>query len=235
MAGQHSDIDHTGLTGVGVASATFNDHSARHENGGADEISLAGLDGTPTELTNHLGDAADAHDASAISFTPAGTIAATDVQAAIEEVASEAGAAAASELLALKVYGTEGVSAGSWGTSSATQADVDATNAAVTFTAPASGKVLVRVTALMRVDTLAKGGYLGLRESTTDLITKEIVLLPNTAGLPYATISRTFYLSGISAGSHTYKLAFAVDTVATFSIFYGNGNGPLTIEVWAAP
>lgn len=33
--------------------ATFNDHSARHEDGGADEISLAGLDGEPSTLTTH--------------------------------------------------------------------------------------------------------------------------------------------------------------------------------------
>lgn len=43
------------------------------------------------DLAAHLADAADAHDAAAISFAPAGTIAATTVQAAIEEVASEAG------------------------------------------------------------------------------------------------------------------------------------------------
>ncbi len=39
----------------------------------------------------HTADTTDAHDASAISFVPTGTIAATDVQAAIAEVASEAG------------------------------------------------------------------------------------------------------------------------------------------------
>jgi flagellar hook-basal body complex protein FliE len=38
----------------------------------------------------HIADGTDAHDASAISFSPVGTIAATDVQAAIAEVASEA-------------------------------------------------------------------------------------------------------------------------------------------------
>ena len=38
----------------------------------------------------HLADASAAHGASAISFSPTGTIAATDVQAAIAEVASEA-------------------------------------------------------------------------------------------------------------------------------------------------
>ena len=46
---------------------------------------------TQAELDAHVNDTADAHDATAISFAPAGTIAATTVQAAIEEVASEAG------------------------------------------------------------------------------------------------------------------------------------------------
>ena len=45
----------------------------------------------------HAADTADAHAASAISFTPAGSIAATTVQAAIEEVAAEAGGAGASD------------------------------------------------------------------------------------------------------------------------------------------
>lgn len=39
-----------------------------------------------TNLDNHINDATDAHDASAISNVPAGTIAATDVQAAINEL-----------------------------------------------------------------------------------------------------------------------------------------------------
>lgn len=45
-----------------------------------------------TDLAAHLADATDAHDASAISFAPTGTIAATDAQAAIAEVATEAAA-----------------------------------------------------------------------------------------------------------------------------------------------
>jgi hypothetical protein len=39
-----------------------------------------------TAITDHINDTADAHDASAISNVPAGTIAATDVQAAINEL-----------------------------------------------------------------------------------------------------------------------------------------------------
>ena len=72
--------------------ATFNDHSARHENGGLDEISIAGLDGTPTELTNHLSDATDAHDASAISVADSGAFyTATDVEAVLAEIAPQLG------------------------------------------------------------------------------------------------------------------------------------------------
>lgn len=41
------------------------------------------------DLAAHLADTVDAHDASAISFVPAGTIAATTVQAAIEEVSGD--------------------------------------------------------------------------------------------------------------------------------------------------
>ncbi len=41
----------------------------------------------------HIADTTDAHDASAISFSPSGTISSTDVQAAVLEAASEAGTA----------------------------------------------------------------------------------------------------------------------------------------------
>jgi hypothetical protein len=46
---------------------------------------------TQTELDAHTGDTSDAHDASAISVVPFGSIAATDVQAALEEIVSEGG------------------------------------------------------------------------------------------------------------------------------------------------
>jgi hypothetical protein len=74
------------------SQATFDDHSARHENGGGDEISIAGLDGTPTELTNHLNDTSDAHDASAISVLDAGgDYTATDVEGVLAEIAPQLG------------------------------------------------------------------------------------------------------------------------------------------------
>lgn len=47
----------------------------------------------PNALTTHLTDPTDAHDASAISFVPGGTIAATNAQTAIAEVATDAATA----------------------------------------------------------------------------------------------------------------------------------------------
>lgn len=89
-----ADTTALALTANHPSNATFNDHSARHENGGADEISIAGLDGTPTELANHLADAADAHDASAISVADAGTFyTATDVEGVLQEIAPQLGGA----------------------------------------------------------------------------------------------------------------------------------------------
>lgn len=49
--------------------------------------------GTAAGLANHLADTVDAHDASTVSFSPTGSIAATDVQAALAEVATEYAAA----------------------------------------------------------------------------------------------------------------------------------------------
>lgn len=76
--------------GGSSGSGSVGPHATTHQDGGADEISIAGLDGVSTELAAHLADTSAAHAASAISFTPNGSIAATDVQAAIQEVRDEA-------------------------------------------------------------------------------------------------------------------------------------------------
>ncbi len=61
---------------------------------------------TQAELDTHTTDATDAHDAAAISFAPTGTVAATDVQAAIAEVASEAAASSYTDEQAQDAVGT---------------------------------------------------------------------------------------------------------------------------------
>lgn len=55
----------------------------------ADQASAAALAADEAALAAHIGDTADAHDASAISVVPFSSIAATNVQAALEEVVAE--------------------------------------------------------------------------------------------------------------------------------------------------
>lgn len=56
------------------------------------------LTANATAISDHIADATDAHDASAVSFTPVGSIAATDAQAAIAEVATDADTALSNHL-----------------------------------------------------------------------------------------------------------------------------------------
>lgn len=56
--------------------------------------------GAAADLTAHLDDPTDAHDASAVSFAPAGNLAATDVQAALVELDTEKAAKAAAGCVA---------------------------------------------------------------------------------------------------------------------------------------
>lgn len=125
------------------------------------------------------------------------------------------------------------------GLSSATLADVDATNMAVTFTAPVSGNVLVRLSAACSAGDTNANAYLtwGLREDTTIIaggVGESIVHRnPNDASA-YQVIgaSMAFVLTGISAGSHTYKWAYAIST-GNAAVIKANSSSPAIMEVWA--
>jgi hypothetical protein len=71
------------------------------------------VDGVTTNLNNHLNDTTDAHAASAIGVTPAGNLAATTVQAALEEIQSDvdskiAGMGTVTDNRLVKTKGTAG-------------------------------------------------------------------------------------------------------------------------------
>lgn len=145
-------------------------------------------------------------------------------------------AAAASSLLAVNVYAPG--SAVIYNVTSATLSDVDATNMVVTFTAPASGNVLVKLSAWCDMGTSAWLWW-SLREATTNLGNPVMVIGANGA----AHVSISIYLSGISGGSHTYKWSAADKHDGTDAriIVSDGGNTttqifpPAVMEVWAAP
>lgn len=120
---------------------------------------------------------------------------------------------------------------------SASLADVDATNMKVTFTAPVSANVLVRLTASCSAGVGAAQCYLvwGLRESTTNIMAGGIAHRnPNdTSSDQFVGASLVFVLLGIAPGAHTYKWAYSVS--AGTATIKANANLPAVMEVWALP
>lgn len=108
----NSPIDCSGRQQVGITAAK-EDFDTFLTSTSGDTLFLTQAEGdvlyaTAGGLSNHLADTSDAHDASAVSFAPAGNIAATDVQAAIAELDTEKQAADAT-LTSLAGYNTNGI------------------------------------------------------------------------------------------------------------------------------
>ena len=88
-----------------------------------------------TTAADHIADTSDAHDASAVSFTPTGTIAATNVQDAIVEAASEGGGGGGTTLksasAALSAHTPNNTTMEQWATEVATVVQADAPSPSV--------------------------------------------------------------------------------------------------------
>lgn len=126
-------------------------------------------------------------------------------------------------------------------TTSTTPVAVDATNLTISFTAPASGKVLVRLNAIAGLTSNADLGYWGLlQHSTTNLVGDLEAVVSSTAEAFRATAP--IYLTGLTAGqTYQYDWAHAAQSGATMSTDYGGANstgannfGPAIMEVWSA-
>lgn len=109
--------------------------------------------------------------------------------------------------------------------SSATPADVDATNLAVTFTVPRSGQVIVRL------NGFASGAaqYWGVRQGSSDVSDYHVEVLGG------AGVTRTFLIDGLSSGdSVTLKWGWASPTAVNTFLNYGSTYGELFMEVLSA-
>lgn len=147
-------------------------------------------------------------------------------------VSGGAGGGGTDRLLGFSSYAA-GSDAAMGTATSATQADIDASNAAVTFDGTGWDTVLVRVSVLVQNNTLQKWSYFGLRESTTNVAGPTKVFYMNSgAGVDFVRRSCEFVVGSISDGSHTYKLAGSVDTTSTLTFYTGPTQGRLVMEVW---
>ena len=104
-------------------------------------------------------------------------------------------------------------------------AAIDDANLIVTFEAPASGTVLVRLSA--NTDPQSSGyTRWAILEAGTVLAQSAIAYLVN--GISGATLA--FVLTGVSAGSHTYKWGWSSETSAL--LLTGPTFGEAVMEVW---
>lgn len=121
-------------------------------------------------------------------------------------------------------------------TTSTAAVDVDATNLAVTFTAPTDGKVLIRLTALAKMGNADQTWCL---RNGSSVVTGTEVKVLNTAGVTGADSaefrhSAAVLITGLAANtSYTFKWGFKTSSGAvTASMFAGGAAGQAVMEVW---
>jgi hypothetical protein len=122
-------------------------------------------------------------------------------------------------------------------TTSGTLVDIDASNLVVTVTVPASGKILVHFSAGTAA-SFSPSAW-GLRESSTPIASTKVSQYDYISG---ARISMLMIVTGLSAGSHTYKWGQSSVSGATVGIRYGTqaspaaaDPGPALMAIWGAP
>lgn len=120
-------------------------------------------------------------------------------------------------VLAAKTYGGKGSNPS---TTSSTFADIDATNLAVTFTAPASGSVLIIWSGIVGIDTANSTYAWNVRDASGDVAGTSITV---EYGTPVASgVTRMCVKTGLTPGqSYTWKWGHA----RTF----GSGTPKLTL------
>ncbi len=226
--------DHADLSNVTADQHHAQLHKAGHLAGGGDAFAAGDLlDATARVAVRKNSGGADVGarrrlnliEGSNITLTVADDPAGEEV--AITIAASDGGGG----LLAYTVYNPG--TAETKSTSSGTFVDADATNLKVTFTAPSSGKVLIRVSAVADNSGSAVEQYWNLRDAGGDVAgTAAGVWQGPELGRPaFVTI-----VTGLTPGnSYTYKLGFRRVGTGTAYIYIGGDYGAFVMEVWPVP
>lgn len=118
---------------------------------------------------------------------------------------------------------------------SVTFADLNADNLTVTFVAPPSGSVLVRLTAQANSDIPGNDHLWNLRDGSGDVAGSTINACSSSNA--FFSASPSVKMSGLTPGvSYTWKWGWAVRVTGGLGarIRYGGYVGPALMEVWAA-
>jgi hypothetical protein len=131
-------------------------------------------------------------------------------------------------------------------TSALAMTAIDTTNLRLTFSAPASGRVLVRLQGTVHGATTFPQILLGVLEGSTvkGRVSPAGLVNGNLAATTFLTVEGLFVVTGLTAGtSYTWDAAYGVETVvASTGLKYGGPNntsandafGGFAFEVWAA-
>lgn len=122
----------------------------------------------------------------------------------------------------------------SYAINSTTVTDLDATNLAVTFTAPTSGAVIVTLNALVTSSTAGTGHYLtwNLRDGSTTIATEYII---GSAAQDNVRLAGHFKITGLTSGvAYTFKWAQSRQTTGTFTTHAGGLAGAAVMVVHSA-
>lgn len=196
-------------------------------------------------------------DAAAVKLTGAQTVAGvktfssspvipaptTDLQAATKKYVDDNASGGGSSLggvIALHSFAA-GADASLATTTSTSFADIDATNAAVSFTVPSSGSVLVEVSAHCGAEQAGERYCLNLREGASDIPGTNMRMVMNASGAN-PNLMRGYYaavVTGLTASdAKTWKLGHAIiigGGTNTGKLFTGPTFGPLTMKVSSLP
>lgn len=108
---------------------------------------------------------------------------------------------------------------------------LDAVNLTVAFTAPSSGNVLVRISGFAYQGSGGGNTFFGVLEAGV-LVTGSQLLASAVNGAQAAAVYE-MYLSGVSAGAHTYQLGYKVGTSGTtIGFFAGPTSGAVNLAVY---
>lgn len=178
----------------------------------------AGTNGTNGVLSEIQDEGVALTDAATLDFVGAGVTATSDGTKYTVTIPSGS--------LARTIYTASNLS-----TTSTSYVDAEATNLAVTFTAPSSGNVNVRLEGQIRNG----GGSVAwnLRTGAGDVAGTGAFIIGSFGSSIPQRIAYSVPLTGLTAGvSYTYKWGWKVDT-GTAQLVTSTDNGPATMEVWA--
>jgi hypothetical protein len=120
----------------------------------------------------------------------------------------------------------------------ATFADFDATSHAVTFTVPASGNVLVTLSAMSSAVNAVDTGWWNLREGSSDISGSAALVVSPTVPV---RCTHDVVITGLSAGAtKTYKWGGRSTAGLTVNLYMDDASGaaeygPALMEVWQLP